>query len=310
MNRERIDKNMAFRIVKKALMPLVKDLGARHLREPYYRRYDGEKKSLQIGLGYKSGSGKDHRTHATFSAINYRDGALSEGEKRTVELDRELAWSRKHDNRLVQNKETVAEKVLTYDETFNKLRSSTSLDIVNEMSISAHGEVAGFGGSVSSTTTTSAHTEVETEKFSHHKEEKVVDNTVEIVYPMGEVWLIERPVVTLQTVQPVSQWGIWDSPLTLDIYNWAGNYGPMPRGKHWNILRFTGLEELASFIRRELVLTYPWTAHWKPSGEVLKALAWLENVANRHVGPVEWDRVRIAKDTGSIEPSIITPRTV
>ena len=29
----------------------------------------------------------------------------------------------------------------------------------------------------------------------------------------GEIWLVERPVVTLQTATPMTQWGIWDCAL-------------------------------------------------------------------------------------------------
>ena len=310
MNRERIDKDMAFKVVRKVLHPLVKDLGARRLVQPYLRSYNDENKSIEIGLGVKRhSSSKRHRTTATFKAVNYRDGKLIEGFKSTVEIDRELAWSRRHDNRQVQNKETVLEKILTFDETFNKLRTKTSLSIVNNMSATAQGEIAGFGGSVSSSTTTSAHTEVETEKFSHHKEERVVENTVVIEYPLGEIWLIERPVVTLQTIQPVQQWGVWDSPIRLDLYDWSGNNGPLPGGEHWNILEFASLDEVASLIRGEMVLSYKWSENWKPSKAVWAGLRWLEDESNRHVGPVEWDRVRITKDTGSLDPSIVTPET-
>ena len=38
--------------------------------------------------------------------------------------------------------------------------------------------------------------------------------------------LIERPVLTLQTVTPMTQYGIWDcARLHLNLYDWAGNYG-------------------------------------------------------------------------------------
>ena len=90
---------------------------------------------------------------------------------------------------------------------------------------------------MSTSTTTSAHTEVETEKLNHVKKEKVIDDTTVLDYPgpiyyeedetdddgtfhrqgsvkyEGEIWLVERPVVTLQTATPMTQWGIWDCAL-------------------------------------------------------------------------------------------------
>ena len=42
---------------------------------------------------------------ATFTGIVYRDGEKTEGETRSIEVDRRIGWSRKHDNRLVANEE-------------------------------------------------------------------------------------------------------------------------------------------------------------------------------------------------------------
>ena len=137
--------------------------------------------------------------------------------RRTVEIDHRIGWSRKLDNRKVANHVTVSEKIMSYEETFNKLRSLTTMDIVQNMSASAQGEIAGIGGSVSTSTTISAHTEIETEKFNHIKKEKVIDDTTVLDYPgpiyyeadetdddgnvhhqgsikyEGEIWLVERP---------------------------------------------------------------------------------------------------------------------
>ena len=37
----------------------------------------------------------------------------------------------------------------------------------------------------------------------------------------GEVWLVERPVATIHTVTPITQWGTWDSRIELNLYDWA-----------------------------------------------------------------------------------------
>ena len=92
----------------------------------------------------------------------------------------------------------------------------------------------------------------------------------------GEVWLIERPIMSIQTIQPVTQWGIWDvGKIVLDLYDWAGNRGIMPSGKHWNVLEFNGLNELLDFMRRELVLQYPWSSKYRPSDAAKAGMAWL-----------------------------------
>ena len=151
--------------------------------------------------------------------------------------------------RKVANSVTVTEKIISFEETFNKLRSLSSLDIVNSFSASAQGEIAGIGGTVSNSQTISAHTELEIEKMNHVKKERIIDDRTVLDYPgpilyeadepdgdggmhrqgsikyPGEIWLVERPVLTLQTTTPITQYGIWDcGRLHLNVYDWAGNY--------------------------------------------------------------------------------------
>ena len=164
-----------------------------------------------------------------FEGIYYRDGEQTEGKTTTVEIDHRVGWSRKIDNRVVKNVVKVEEKIVSFEETFNKLRTFTSLDIASQFSATAQGEVLGIGGSVSQSTSITAHTEVETEKFNRTKKERIIDDTSILDYPgpilhdvdvfedgaivarqgsvkyEGEVYLIERPVVTLQTVTPMTQ---------------------------------------------------------------------------------------------------------
>ena len=128
-----------------------------------------------------------------------------------------------------------------------------------------------------------------------------------VQYP-GEVWLIERPVVTLQTTTPMTQWGVWDCGiLHLNVYDWAGNYGALPGGKHKNDLELNGLGELLDLMKGNLVLQYKWSSKYKPSKEVREAIKWLQDDTHRAVGPVEWDRVRLNENVASVEPSIVTP---
>ena len=170
MKRERLDKTMSRKIVDKVIIPFVEDLGARHLvGHPYLGAYDHEHKHLTWGLGHKTHGDKRHRTSVKFEAINYRDGEKIEGETRVAEIDHRIGWSRKLDNRKVANSVTVTEKIISFEETFNKLRSLSSLDIVNSFSASAQGEIAGIGGTVSNSQTISAHTELEIEKMNHVK---------------------------------------------------------------------------------------------------------------------------------------------
>ena len=332
MKRERIDKTMSLSVIKHAIIPYVLDLGAKHLvKHPYLGNYDHENKSLSWGLGHKRHGDKRHRTSVKFEGVNYADGDKMSGVTTTVEIDHRVGWSRRIDNRKVANKVTVAEKIISFEETFNKLRTLTSLDIMNQFSASAQGEIAGIGGSVSQTSSIHAHTEVETEKMNHVKKERIIDDTTVLDYPgpilweedvtddegkhdkgsiqyPGEIWLIERPVLTLQTVTPMTQWGIWDcARLHLNIYDWAGNNGALPSGEHKNELVLNGLGELLDLMKGNLVLQYKWSSGYRPNAAVKKAIAWLEDTNNRLVGPVEWDRVRLNEDVASLEPSIVTP---
>lgn len=334
MKRERIDKRMSRNIITKVICPFVKDLGAKYLWDsPAMTGYDHENKSLSYDLARKKHGDKRMRTTVKFEGIHYKDGEQTEGPTYTVEIDHRLGWSRKLDNRKVKNNVTVSEKIMTYEETFNKFSTRSSLDIINNMSASAQGEIAGIGGTVSTSTTIHAHTEVETEKMNHVKKERIVDDTTVLDYPgpvlyeedttdddgvfhqkgsiqyPGDVWLIERPVVKLQTTTPVTLWGIWDCAiLHINIYDWAGYNSVLPSGEHDNVLKLNGLGELIDLIKRNLVLQYPWSAKYRPSEAVKDGLKWLENEKKRNVGPVEYDRVRLIEDVASLEPSIVTPQ--
>ena len=49
-----------------------------------------------------------------------------------------------------------------------------------------------------------------------------------ILLQEGPIWIVERPVVTMHTVTPVEQWGVWDARIILNLEDWAGNYGILP----------------------------------------------------------------------------------
>ena len=226
-------------------MPLALNLGARYLRQPYMGSYDDSEKTLHWGLGHKEDGGdKRHRSRASYVGIHYGDGERIEGAKRQIVTNRRVAWSRKHDNRLAQNEETYGTKEVSFDETFNRIRTFSSFDLIQRFSASGQGEILGIGGSVSSSTEAHAHTEVETEKFNRTKKERVIDTSVHLQYPgplyrddydlvldkagnpvldragnpvrelvgrtlveEGPIWLITCPIETVHTVMPVTQWG-------------------------------------------------------------------------------------------------------
>ena len=138
----------------------------------------------------------------------------------------------------------------------------------------------GIGGSVTSSTEAHAHTEIETEKWGRTKQETVLEDHVRIAYPgpirddagrmieEGDIWLIERPVATLHTITPITQHGLWDcAEIVLDLENWTGERrgSVLPDGEHWNVLKFAGLNDLAAFMRKDLVLRYKWLP--KPAPE-------------------------------------------
>ena len=221
-HRERVDRRMSQEVVKRVLIPLALDLGARYIVRPYLGAYSDEDKTIKWGIGHKRHGDRRHRTSATFTGIVYRDGEKTEGETRSIEVDRRVGWSRKHDNRLVANQEDVNVKIASFNEQYNRIRTFTSLDLIQRFSGSAKGEVLGIGGSVQSSTEAHAHTEVETEKWGRTKQEMVLEDHVRIAYPgpildadgrvvePGNIWLIERPVATLHTITPITQHGLWD----------------------------------------------------------------------------------------------------
>ena len=325
-HREQVDKQMMQQINRRVLIPLLIDLGARYLVKPYLTGYDDEEKTAHWGLGSKKHGDKRHRTTVAYLGINYIDGEMVDGKTYQRVEDRYSAWSVKHDNRLVQNDETVTKKVVSYEETYNQIETLTSLDLMTRFSATAQGEVAGFGGSVTTTTEARAHTEVGTNKYNLQKREVMLDTSAHILYPgpvyrddydangqisgrtlvqEGEIWLVDRPVEVLHTVTPIEQEGTWDAAIKLDLENWAGNHGPMPGGKHWNILKFASLQELGYFMDKDLVLRFKWLPKLKLSDESKRGREWLENVANRRVGPVYWNRVRVNENVAALEPAVL-----
>ena len=325
-HREIVDKQMMQQINRRVLIPLLIDLGARYLVKPYLGRYDDEEKTARWGFGHKRHGDKRHRTTVTYLGINYTDGEKTEGKTYERVEDRYSAWSVKHDNRLVQNDETVRKSKVSFEETYNQIETFTSLDLMQRFSASAQGEIAGIGGSITSTTEARAHSEVKTNKYDRKKTETVLDTSAHIRYPgpvyrddydadgllsgrtlvqKGEIWLVDRPIEVIHTVTPIEQEGTWDAALKLDLENWAGNYGPLPDGEHNNVLEFASLQELLFYMRKELVLQYKYLPSLQLSDESKRGRDWLENEANRRVGPVYWNRIRVNENVAALEPTAL-----
>ena len=327
-HRERVDKRMSAEINRRVIVPLILDLGGRYLVDPYLVSYDDDVKNIHWGLGYKKHGDKRHRSSVRYQGVTYLDGGTHEAPSREIITDRKIAWVKKHDNRLVQNDETYGDKQMSYDESFNRLRSLTSFDLLNRFSASAQGAVAGIGGSISSTTEQRLHTEVETDQFNKKKRERVIDTSAHLAYPgpvyrldkdengvvvgrtlveEGPIWLIRCPVETIETITPTTMWGTWSASIEINVEDWAGNYGIMPGGEHRNILRFASIEELISFMKRDLVLQYKWLPKLRLSSQSRAGLAWLQAEKYRRVGPVEWEQVERNSNVTALEPSIVTP---
>ena len=235
-HRQRVDQGMSQQMNSRVIIPLLCNLGARYLTKPWQSKYDDEEKTIGWRLGTKKHGDKRHRSGVEYQGIHYTDGEYNEGVTHEVEVGRHVEWSVKHDNRLVQNDETINKKKVSYEETFNKIRTFSSLDLVQSFSASAQGSISGIGGSVSSSTTASAHSEIETETFNKKRTEVILDTGARIFYPgplyrddkdengvvigrtlveEGPIWLVERPVSTIHTITPITQWGIWDARIVL-----------------------------------------------------------------------------------------------
>ena len=325
-HREQVDKRMMQQINRRVLIPLLIDLGARYLVKPYIGKYDDEEKSAHWGFGHKKHGDKRHRTTVDYLGINYIDGEMKDGKTYQRVEDRYSAWSVKHDNRLVQNDETITKKIVSFEETYNQIETFSSLDLMQRFSATAQGEIAGIGGSVTTTTEARAHTEVATEKYDRKRREVVLDTSARIFYPgpvyrddfdangqiagrtlvqQGEIWLVDRPIEVVHTVTPVEQEGTWDAAIKLDLENWAGNYGVLPDGEHWNVLEFASLRELRYFMDKDLVLRFKWLPNLKLSDDSKRGREWLEDEANRRVGPVYWNRIRVNENVASLEPMVL-----
>ena len=328
-HRQRVDKRVSRDIINRVINPLLLDLGARYLVRPYLGRYNDEEKTLNWGLGHKNHGDKRHRSAVVFQGITYRDGVKDVGRTRSIEVARRIVWSVKHDNRIAQNDETRGTKELTFDETYNEIKTESSLDIATNFSGAAQATIAGIGGSVSQSVDTKTHVGVSTFQYDKHKTERVIDTSTRLCYPgplyrvdkdadgvvigrtlveEGPIWLIDCPVATIHTITPITQWGIWDARIKLNVYDWAGNYGLLPKGKNKNELEFSSFNELIDFMEGDLVLQYPWTSglRKKLSKASKEGFAWLKDEENRNVGPVEWEQIRVNDNVSALEPRVIT----
>ena len=198
---------------------------------------------------------------------------------------------------------------------------------MQRFSASAQGEIAGIGGSVTSTTEARAHSEVKTNKYDRQKKEVILDTTARIFYPgpvyrddydangqlsLGGRWYKRvrsgwwiRPIEVIHTVTPVEQEGTWDAGIKLNLEDWAGNYGVLPDGEHNNVLEFGSLKELQYFMDKDLVLRFKWLPNLKLSDESKRGRDWLEDDENRLVGPVYWNRVRVNENVAALEPEAV-----
>ena len=183
-HREIVDKRMMRELNRRVITPLLIDLGARYLVKPYLGKYNDEEKTAKWGFGSQE-TRRQAAPHdrVTYEGIYYADGERTEGKTYQRVEDRYSAWSVKHDNRLVQNEETVKKSKTSFEETYNQIQTFTSLDLMQRFSASAQGEVLGIGGSVSSTTEVRAHTEVKTNKYDRKRTETVLDTSAHILYP-------------------------------------------------------------------------------------------------------------------------------
>ena len=328
-HRQRVDKRVSRDIINRVINPLLLDLGARYLVRPYLGRYDDEEKTLNWGLGHKNHGDKRHRSAVVFQGITYRDGVKDTGRTRKIEVNRRILWTVKHDNRLAQNDETRGIKELVFDESYNEVKTDFSIDIVTNFSAAAQGTIAGIGGNISQSINTHTHAGESTFQYNKKKTERVIDTSTRLRYPgpvfidtydklgrvsgrkmveEGPIWLIDCPVATVHTITPITQWGIWDARIKLNVYDWAGNYGLLPKGKNKNELEFSSFNELIDFMEGDLVLQYPWTAGLKKklSKASKEGLAWLKDEENRNVGPVEWEQIRVNDNVSALEPRVIT----
>ena len=274
-HRQKVDHRVSMEVTKRVWIPVSFVLGARHIVRPYHGSYDDAEKTHVVGFGHKDGGDKRHRSSIRYVGINYPGGGSIDGLTRSIEVDRRIVWSVKHDNRLVQNDETRSSKVMTFDEEYDEVKTEAALDIMSNFSGS--GTVLGIGGSVSGST--HSHIAGSTFKYNKKKTERIIDTSARICYPgpvyrdditngivtgrtlvqEGPIWLVERPVATVHTITPVTQWGVWDARMELNLYDWAGNYGILPKGEHKNKLTFSGFSELISFLKGDLILQYKWS---------------------------------------------------
>ena len=278
-----VDKRMSNEMNRRAIIPLCLNLGARHLVRPYLGAYKDEEKSLKWGLGHKDGGDKRHRTDVGYVGIHYADGDKREGATHEIVVDRRIEWSVRHDNRLLQNKQEKELNSMSFVETFNKLRTFSSFDLIQRFSASAKGEVLGIGGSSKFVYRRTRPYEIETEKFNRTKEERVLKDKFEILCPgpilydadvvdddgtvlhrkgtiaeEGKIWLVECPVATVHTVTPHYAVGNVGRPYRAEPLRLGWQLRPHAERPHDSVLEFSGVNELISFMQGDLVLQYQW----------------------------------------------------
>ena len=70
--------------------------------------------------------------------------------------------------------------MVSYEETYNEIKTFSSLDLIQRFSTTVKGEFSGIGATVTSSTEARAHSEVATNQFNSKKQEVRLDTSAHI----------------------------------------------------------------------------------------------------------------------------------
>ena len=325
-HREQVDKRMMQQINRRIITPLLLDLGARYLVQPYMGKLRRRGEDRQVGL-WPQEARRQAPPHdrGVPRGISYTDGEKTEGKTYQRVEDRYSAWSVKHDNRLVQNDETVRKsKVASFEETYNEIKTFTSLDLMQRFSCISAGRDCG-------------HRRL---RHVHHRgagAQRGQDQQVRPQEARGCAGHVRPPFSTPVPSTATTtmrregcrggrsckraRYGLWTAPSRLSTRSRPSSRrgrGTRASSSTWRTGQATTgccrtgsigtswssptSTSLLSFMRKEQVLQYKWLPKLNLSDESKRGRDWLADEANRRVGPVYWNRVRVNENVAALEP--------
>ena len=335
-NEQKVIYEFSHKLVRK-LQPLCRALGVPKHRLGWgvYRQGNETELPHEYLMGWKEGSSKwKYQTRLTIDGLTYVDDDPIEGEAIVYDLpDDERNWSNAYDLKAIPVTDVIRESIKLHEETWEGYSAEATFNVTNRTAASASVS-GGVDGIAEGEASVETETVVEaggsfgtsggqnkTREYTREVETTVHREDLRAAMDLGKSGLIVSvDVFKRKVVTPISERGIIEMSMVLDLYDWTEENRTYLRGgkdeKH-NKIKFASFQDLIWFIEGQRMAEYPgmerflgdmkWLARTKDdkiAKEVLKLYAWLKGKENRRVELAK-ERVRVYEFAGQLTTQFV-----